>query len=379
MYLIKKNIFILLSLFILMIYIFACGKKEIKKDILIRDYLTSDYKDLTISELINNAKNKKKSSNYTYYDVLDCEPFEIIVPKNQSNAQSLSIVINDNCGHLIVFDGGRVEDADYLCDIIKDNGGIVTSWFITHIHDDHIGALYEILNKKRTDIEIKEIIYIFENVIKNYNEYLKLNNLDEVNIINQNNIKSNSGLYLFDYNVNVKDTSPLFICGNSSKETIEELNELNKKERYSKHCIMRVSILNDLYLLDQDPINNTSIVYYINFFEPKKFGMLIFGDLGYEGGNLLFSNFNYDDKTKFKNKIFFDDTKIIVLSHHGQNGIDPELYKKFNPKVVIWSTSKDIYENVHGKYYTNDTKKVLSEINSIECQIKSYEETAVIR
>ena len=56
--------------------------------------------------------------NYKYYDVLNISPAKIIVPKNQTISQSLSILVNDGEGNLIVFDGGRIEDADYLCDII---------------------------------------------------------------------------------------------------------------------------------------------------------------------------------------------------------------------------------------------------------------------
>ena len=400
MYFKIKKAILLLNVLLIIFFVFACKKTKIKEDkVLVRDYLKQEYKDFTFNELVDKAKNKKKSAKYNYYDVLDCAPFEIIIPKNQTNAQSLSIVINDNLGHLLVFDGGRVEDSEYLCEIIKDNGGVVTSWFITHIHDDHIGALYDILSKKRTDIIIKEIVYkfadfdwyyskmgddagiyyLFENAIKEYNEYLKINNLSEVNILNQYNIKTKSREYIFNYGVIVKDTVPLFICGNSSKEEIQALNELNKKDRYSSNHIMSVSMLNDLYLLDQDPINNTSIVYEVHFFEPKRMGILIFGDLGYEGGNILFSKYDENDKTELKNRMFFDETKVLVLSHHGQNGIDPELYKRFSPKVVVWPTSKDIYENTHGRYYTDDTKKALSEISSIEYEIKTYEETAVIR
>ena len=112
----------------------------------------------------NNVTNEKIVStkiDYKYYDVYGLGPAKVIFPKNQTIAQGLSVLVNDEHGNLIVFDGGRVEDADYLCDIIKDNGGVVKTWFITHIHDDHIGALYKILSDKRSDIEIKELYYDF--------------------------------------------------------------------------------------------------------------------------------------------------------------------------------------------------------------------------
>ena len=306
--------------------------------------------------------------NYKYYDVLNISPAKMIVPKNQTISQSLSILVNDGEGNLIVFDGGRIEDADYLCDIIKENGGVVTTWFITHIHDDHIGALYEILNKQRIDIRIKELVYnfadfewyyskmgndagayyLFESALKEYNDFLSKNNFYEINVINSSKISNNKH---FSYTNVLKASS-------------------NKYKNSS--VTMEVDVLNDLYKFDKDPINNSSIVYCVvlnnkNYNIEHK--MIIFGDLGFEGGNELFFSLNHK----------YYDADILVLAHHGQNGIDPILYKKFNPMLVIWPTSNDIFANTHGRYYTNDTKTILSEIKSIKYQIKSFEETALIR
>ena len=399
----NKKTFYLVIICLMQVLLFSCSKNENIKsndsyDTLLnrKSYMTTEYRNLTFDELIKNIKINRKLDIYNNYDIIGSSPVEIIVPKNQTNSQSLSIVVNDNFGHLLVFDGGRTQDVDYLCDIIKDNGGVVTSWFITHIHDDHIGALYEILSKKRTDIVIKEIVYnfadfdwyyskmgddagiyfLFENAIKDYNEFLKQNNLNEVNILNESNLKSESHQYIFEYGIITKNDSPIFECGTPPRSKID------RERGYVGNTIMSVNMLNDLYLLDKDPINNTSIVYCVKFFYPKKFNLIIFGDLGYQGGNILFDKINeniFNNKRKnFYNNIL-DNTEILVLSHHGQNGIDPEYYKKFSPKVVIWPTSKDIYENSHGRYYTDDTKKALSEMECIELQIKSYEETAVIR
>ena len=327
-----------------------------------------------VSEVMN-AKVEDDKLSYEYYDVFDMKPVEVIIPKNQTIAQGLSILITDNNENIIVFDGGRVEDSDYLCEIIKDKGGIVSTWYITHIHDDHLGALYDILSKKRTDITIKEIAYqfadfdwyyskmgtdagivkLFENSIVEYNTYL--------NSIGKEPIKIEDNILAYDKRARG------YTYRDETGKLISDINVFAINGR-------------DVYKLDQDPINNTSIVYFVDIEkEPydsknnEKVSMIVFGDLGYEGGYKLF---NYIDQFKdgFKR---INDADILVLSHHGQNGIEPELYKRFKPKVVIWPTSKDVYENVNGKYYTDDVKKVLSEMDSIKYQLKSYEETIVLR
>lgn len=370
----NKYLVLVAILCITQILLLSCNNNSIEKSNLAQ----SD--GVAVSSAVETGKE-----DYKYYDVLNISPAKIIIPKNQTISQSLSVLVNDGCGNLIVFDGGRVEDADYLCDIIKDNGGIVTTWFITHIHDDHIGALYKILNDKRTDITIKEIVYdfadfdwyyskmgndagiyyIFEDAIKNYNVYLHSINKDEINIINHSNI----GTQGFSYHAYLNNS--MLISDNT------KMVETNKNEtEVIVDSLIEVTPLNSVFTLDQDPINNTSIVYLVSLFN-NKYSMLIFGDLGYEGGNKLFEYLDRSDNENLAKKVYSSD--IVALAHHGQNGIDPEFYKRFSPKVVIWPTSKDIYENTHGTYYTDDTKKVLSEIKSIEYQIKSYEETAIIR
>ncbi|MBR4313470.1 MAG: MBL fold metallo-hydrolase [Lachnospiraceae bacterium] len=127
-------------IFLIIIFLFSCNIYSKKNN------LSNN------SVIIESEVNIRSTLEYKYYDVLNISPAKIIIPKNQTVAQSLSVLVNDGHGNLVVFDGGRVEDADYLCDIIKDNGGVVKTWFITHIHDDHIGALYKILSDKRTDI-----------------------------------------------------------------------------------------------------------------------------------------------------------------------------------------------------------------------------------
>lgn len=332
--------------------------------------------DTTTDSLLNVESD---NISYKYYDVLNISPAKIIIPKNQTVAQSLSVLVNDGHGHLVVFDGGRVEDADYLCDIIKDNGGVVTTWFITHIHDDHIGALYKILSDKRTDIKIEEIVYDFADFEWYYEKmgndagiYHLFENAINVYKINVNN----------KYIVNKMEKS--FKYTYEDQEFIDRYKDSIEVPSYLRGPVggalgLEVNKLNDLYKLDQDPINNTSIVYLVSLSNGKH-NLLIFGDLGYEGGNKFFKYLDETDNEDLKyltSSIYSSD--IIVLSHHGQNGIDPELYKRFSPKIIVWPTSKDIYENAHGRYYTDDTKKVLGEISSIVCEIKSYEETAVIR
>ena len=310
-------------------------------------------------EEVKNIEMEVEKISYNFYATdFGLAPCEIIIPKNQTVSQSLSIVVTDDEDNLIVFDGGRVEDADYLTKIIKDKGGKVKTWYLTHIHDDHIGALYEIMNKKKSDITIENLVYdfadfewyyekmgddagiyyLFEDALREYNNFLVENGKEKINIINDLSV---------------------------DEKKVYKYKDANNSD------VFTVYVLNNLYKLDQDPINNTSIAYFVQFANDAS--MIIFGDLGYEGGYKLFEDLETSETVE-KDLVYRSD--IIVLSHHGQGGIDPILYNNFEyPQIIIWPTSKDIYENRNKKYDTDNVKKVLKDIDSIEKEIKSYEDT----
>lgn len=60
---------------------------------------------------------------------------------NASTAQLLSVIIENGEGGLIVVDGGWTENADYLLNQIKEKGGHVMAWLVTHPHSDHAERL----------------------------------------------------------------------------------------------------------------------------------------------------------------------------------------------------------------------------------------------
>ena len=48
-------------------------------------------------------------------------------------------------GGVIVVDGGTEGDATHLRDVIMSKGGHVNAWFIPHPHNDHAGALVQLI------------------------------------------------------------------------------------------------------------------------------------------------------------------------------------------------------------------------------------------
>ena len=69
-----------------------------------------------------------------------------------------SYVLQTDGGRLVVMDGGMKDETLFLKGFLAALGNEVEAWFISHPHNDHMGALTEIL-KKPGDLKIKKIYH----------------------------------------------------------------------------------------------------------------------------------------------------------------------------------------------------------------------------
>ncbi len=69
---------------------------------------------------------------------------------NQAMCYSL---VDEITGDLILIDGGWVENAEQVRDIIESHGGKVKAWILTHYHGDHAGAFTQLYEEYQDRIE----------------------------------------------------------------------------------------------------------------------------------------------------------------------------------------------------------------------------------
>lgn len=105
-----------------------------------------------------------RTDNYTvyYYDKDYVKPGTYRVSQycDPEDYQAMCYTIESSDGGLIVIDGGRAWNSLNLVDVIKEKGGKVDYWIITHPHDDHVGVLASVLEAEwdKTEIEIGQIL-----------------------------------------------------------------------------------------------------------------------------------------------------------------------------------------------------------------------------
>ncbi|PWM20839.1 MAG: MBL fold hydrolase [Collinsella tanakaei] len=209
------------------------------------------------------------------------------------NNYMMSYMLIGPSGEVLVIDGGRKEDAEYLIGEIVKFGGRVDLWLLTHPHDDHIIALDRILRKNA--VEIGKVAYNFPSL---------------------ENIKKYASLETYE----------------STKNFLEILDNTGiEKNIVRRGDTIKFSDLKIKILTEPDPnltydfVNSNSIVYRIETTQEK---ILILGDLSEMAGNILIK----------QSPDLIKDCEIVQMGHHGNGGPNEEFYKLVNPKTCFWPT-----------------------------------------
>ena len=235
---------------------------------------------------------------------------------------------------LLVVDGGFASEAPYMYEYLKKLGGHVSAWFLTHIHDDHVCCLCEILTE-HPDIKIDRICYNFPS-----DEFVIRYEPDQGKITSEELLKvfykavSESGAEVV--TVQTGDVYS-FDAGNVTVRVLRTPDES----------------------ITANPINNSSAVFR---FETDGKSIIFLGDLGAEGGKQLVN--------ETRSELLHAD--YLQMAHHGQNGVLKECYAAIRPSYCLWATPSWLWDNVGaggydtGRYNTLVTRGWISEMHCVK-------------
>lgn len=203
---------------------------------------------------------------------------------------------------LVVIDGGFDSETENFLNHLKELGGKVCAWFITHNHDDHMGVLATILEKHMDEVSIDGVYYNYPSreFVMKYDSEASKNTYDRLE-----NAVANSG---------VKKITP-------EKDDVFDFGDV-------KITMLRTPD----ETLTMNAMNNSSIVFRLDTADSS---VLFLGDLGVEGGNQLIETVPHEMLR----------CDYVQMAHHGQQGVTKEVYEIISPKCCLWCTPSWLWDN----------------------------------
>lgn len=221
---------------------------------------------------------------------------KIIQQTNMNAKQSMGYEIIAESGELLVVDGGYSGNEDELRRLIKSAGGHVSLWLITHPHCDHHNAVIGVLTEPQ-GITVDRI----------------------------------GTSMLPDAWARGKRGEEDLLNWNQFERTLDNVFRIQEGQAFQLGSI-KVEVLSGANPdLLNEPFNNQSCVFRVS---EDDFTLLILGDLGAEGGcRLLQKGYNLK-------------ADAVQMAHHGQGGVEEEVYQAINPEWAFWPTPDWLWQNV---------------------------------
>ncbi len=237
------------------------------------------------------------------------------LPLLESPIQGNSYVFRMSSGKVVVMDGGVPQEAGYLRGFLGALGNEVDTWFVSHPHGDHIGALNAIL-KKPNGITIKKIYH--SEFSKDFYENVETGCRESTADFYDNLKKTDAEV------VDVTEPGLLLEIDNTKFKILDIKDE-------------RVRI---------NPYNNSCMV--IRCWDATR-SFVFLGDAGREQGDRLLAG-------PFRREL---DCDFLQLAHHGQKGVSKDFYRTIKFDTCLWPTPLWLYNNDAGKgYNTHDWETV---------------------
>ena len=243
---------------------------------------------------------------------------KIYVLDSTWGAQMNSFIVTTDLGGLIVIDGGWRKEAEKLLGKLREISGEekphIDAWILTHCHSDHIDAFKELIEKYRDEFTFDKLYYNFPSF-----QFI------------ENNAKGDGPCLAEFY----RDL-PLFA---------DKINIVSQGDRYE----IKGAEIDILYTTDpsftRNVTNNSSTVFRMTLGGKK---LLFLADLGVEAGRKLLAEQGEGLKSDY-----------CQMAHHGQQGVERQVYEAIRPEKCIWCTPLWLWNNDAGKGYGTGPWKTL--------------------
>ena len=248
---------------------------------------------------------------------------KIIQNAHQSPTQMMGYVLVAPDESISCIDGGNVCDGVHMLELLRRYGGSkphVKYWFFTHVHSDHCNAFLSLLPRLGVDFTVEHLVYTFpkaENVRKYDGGEWEPATMMEA--WNPEHIESRAG--------------DVIDLGGATMTCLQTFVE-EEHENF---------------------INNSTTVWRL---DGEGVSAIFLGDLGIEGGRRLLKTYGSGLKCH-----------IAQMAHHGQNGVERDVYAAMKPEVCLWNAPTWLFDNTidplypgKGPWKTLETRQWMREL-----------------
>lgn len=276
------------------------------------------------------------TSNYAILKIVEYPEWVVSSYEDTTGTQGMCYTIrNVKTSQLIIIDGGNEGNADYLRGLIKEAGGVVDAWIVTHYHADHVGAF----NKIYSDLQGIEIKNVY---VPNYDRKHFMSvayQWDDVDFYNRFLTITEGATNVISISKNAAEGyAPLIFDGNLKITFFNTYNE--------------ASVENG----SDDIGNNGALVFKV---EGTDNSMLFMSDCHGKGmGEYLIKTYGSQLESTY-----------LQAAHHGNNST-PEgtgFYQTVNPKVVVFDAPEWL---MTGEKYSAATLKTYLE--NMGCEVADF-------
>jgi L-ascorbate metabolism protein UlaG (beta-lactamase superfamily) len=227
------------------------------------------------------------------------------VPPRGEEDLTMSYVIQGPSGRLVVVDGGRELDADYLTTFLLARGGHVDDWFISHAHSDHVGALTRLLES--SSVRGLRIDRIYASLV-----------------------------------------SERWLRHHDATEMLPSTRALKRALRASGKAVIRPTLgqkivvdgmeFQVLQLADEKLFTNSNDQSMVIRLSTPGTSVLFLGDLEAEGGKQLLAG-------KFADRL---PSEYVQMAHHGNWGVERDVYAAIKATYALWTTPPFLWDMPFG-------------------------------
>ena len=236
-------------------------------------------------------------------------------------------------GRLVVMDGGMKDETLFLKGFLAALGNEVEAWFVSHPHNDHMGALTEIL-KKPGDLKIRKIYHsrFSDSLLSAEHPY---------------------DSYAREFYAELDRLDP-------AATEVVDLREPGLALKIDGLNLKVLGVTNEEFRTN--PYNNSSTI--IRAWDRDK-SVVFLGDAGVECGDKVLAGPYRDDLN----------CDYLQMAHHGQQGCSEEFYKSIRFRACLWPTPTWVWNNDNGtginthNLKTFDTRRWMDEIGITEHHI----------